>query len=36
MSATQADDAQTSPAWNCGCKGTTKFADLQIFEEKKF
>ena len=25
MSATPADDAQTSPAWNCGCKYTTFF-----------
>ena len=29
MSATPADDAQTSPAWNCGCKDTTKFAIVQ-------
>ena len=29
MSATPADDAQTSPAWNCGCKDTTKIADVQ-------
>ena len=25
MSATPADDVQTSPAWNCGCKYTTFF-----------
>ena len=30
MSATQADDAQTSPAWNCGCKGTNLFWIKQI------
>ena len=36
MSATPADDAQTSPAWNCGCKGTTKFADMQILSGKSF
>ena len=29
MSATPADDVQTSPAWNCGCKGTKKIAFLQ-------
>ena len=30
MSATPADDAQTSPAWNCGCKYTTFFCHEQI------
>ena len=25
MSATPADDVQTSPAWNCGCKITKLF-----------
>ena len=30
MSATPADDAQTSPAWNCGCKDTIIFAYMQI------
>ncbi len=34
MSATPADDVQTSPAWNCGCKDTTKFADVQILSKK--
>ncbi len=34
MSATPADDAQTSPAWNCGCKYTTFFRDMQIKMEK--
>ena len=29
MSATPADDAQTSPAWNCGCKDTDFFALMQ-------
>ena len=29
MSATPADDVQTSPAWNCDCKGTKKIAFLQ-------
>ena len=29
MSATPADDAQTSPAWNCGCKDTKKFRTEQ-------
>ena len=30
MSATPADDAQTSPAWNCGCKITIFFWIEQI------
>ena len=30
MSATPADDAQTSPAWNCGCKGSELFWIVQI------
>ena len=30
MSATPADDAQTSPAWNCGCKDTIIFGEMQI------
>ena len=30
MSATPADDAQTSPAWNCGCKDTKLFWIEQI------
>ena len=30
MSATPADDVQTSPAWNCGCKYTTFFWYDQI------
>ena len=30
MSATPADDVQTSPAWNCGCKGTKKNAYAQV------
>ena len=25
MSAIPADDVQTSPAWNCGCKGSELF-----------
>jgi hypothetical protein len=29
MSATPADDVQTSPAWNCGCKGTIIFGEMQ-------
>ena len=29
MSATPADDAQTSPAWNCGCKDTNLFWIVQ-------
>ena len=29
MSAPLAADVQTSPAQVCGCKGTTKFADVQ-------
>ncbi len=29
MSATPADDVQTSPAWNCGCKGSEIFWIVQ-------
>ncbi len=29
MSATPADDAQTSSAWNSGCKDSEKFAGVQ-------
>ena len=36
MSATLADDVQTAPAWNCGCKVTIKFADMQILSGKSF
>ena len=31
MSATPADDVQTSPTWNCDCKGTTFF----LIEQEK-
>ena len=34
MSAPLAADVQTSPAQVCGCKGTTKFADVQENSEK--
>ena len=34
MSATPADDAQTSPAWNCGCKDTKKNRTEQIKKMK--
>ena len=30
MSATPADDVQTSPAWNCDCKGSELFWIVQI------
>ena len=30
MSATPADDVQTSPAWNCGCKITKLFWIVQM------
>ena len=36
MSAKPSADAQTSPRWVSRCKGTTKFADLQIFSGKSF
>ena len=29
MSATPADDVQTSPAWNCGCKDSEMFWIVQ-------
>ena len=29
MSATPADDVQTSPAWNCGCKDSDFLGDMQ-------
>ncbi len=31
MSATPADDVQTSPAWNCGCKGSDFIWFVQMF-----
>ncbi len=36
MSAPLADDVQTSLGAGSRCKGTIKFADLQILSEKSF
>ena len=36
MSAKPSADAQTSLRWVSRCKGTTKFADVQIFSGKSF
>jgi|GEM_PF-2070770 len=36
MSAKPSADAQTSLRWVSRCKGTTKFAHLQILSEKSF